>query len=148
MATLTHHQENIACFEHFDLLTVGPVAKPATFAPRNTQPKPNAPKVRTALDESRTLFEEELAGWIEMHIMSPFQQQFLHANMSEDHCISEKVRTMDDLSLVHTQQEDNGKPLCPKQMWRLPRSSLNKAKHNSERPSNPSMHLLGRLRTF
>lgn len=73
MATLTHHQENIACFEHFDLLTVGPVAKPATLAPRNTQPKPNAPKVRTALDESRTLFEEELAGWIEMHIMSPFQ---------------------------------------------------------------------------
>lgn len=55
--------------------------------------------------------EEELAGWIEMHIVSPFQQQFLHATMSEDNCISEKVRTMDDLSLAHTRHEDNGKPL-------------------------------------
>jgi len=34
MTMLTHCQENIACFEHFDLLTVGPVAKPATLAPQ------------------------------------------------------------------------------------------------------------------
>src|SRR5690606_14736813 len=116
--------------------------------PKNKQQKLNALKARAVLDESRTLSRRR-ARWMDRdahHETIP--TAFTSCICPKDNCISEKVITTYDLSLIHTLQQSNAKPQCRKQMWRLTPSSLKKTQHSSERPSNPRVHLLGRLQTF
>jgi len=55
--------------------------------------------------------EEELAGWIEMHIMGPFQQQSLHAAMSEGQLHFGKGQNHGRPFFSPHPTRDNGKPL-------------------------------------